>query len=374
MNDFTDTNSEAPATDDVAPVADADGPAAETSMEDDLSAAYDKLAAGEDISDDADGEGASTPPEGEQATDAIKPDDSTEVDSTQPAKTPDEQADVSAYWSDETRAKFAGLDEKAQTFVKDVIADQNADYTRKAQELAGFRQEATQVHEAIAPFTQNIQASGATPVQAIRALFQTEHVMRHGTPEEKAQQLQALADQYGVQLPSSNQDDLDIDDFDAPTVAPLKRELDEMRSKLAQSNQQLQQFQNQFQQQQSRQFGEAQTKAQAFIDAKADDGTLKHPHVEKVAPQMRALLMSGDLSLEQAYNTAVQANPELAAQVSREAQAREQAKKAAAAKRAVGDRRSQVRQSRDESTGRYIAPDNVEQAAADAYDQLASNG
>lgn len=202
---------------------------------------------------------------------------------------------------------------------KQYIVDRNAGVDRELAQRApavGFYEAMSSVFR---PHEGFLRAQGANPVQATQYLLDGYVTLMTGTPQQRQQVIRNLAQQAGLDLASVQGEAPQAD----PELEALRREIVQLR-------------QNQQQQVQSAQSAEQQT-LHAQIEAfKAQPG---HEHFEKVQKHMASLLMSGAAqSLNDAYDTACWANPEVRASLmaQRDAQAAEKRKKEAEdAKRAA---------------------------------------
>ena len=187
--------------------------------------------------------------------------------------------------------------------------------------LLSKAQFADQIQQAIEPYQNNLKTLGIAPPQAIQALMNADNVLRHGTPQQKAQMFSTLSQQYGVNLGEiSNLQQQPVD----PTVSMLQNELYSVRNEVMGWKQQQEAAQNQALLGEINTFAE---KAQFFEDAR---------------PTMIQLLNSGMAqNLEDAYNKALRLDESLSGKVQQSTQAqaeaakRESANKAAKAARAA---------------------------------------
>lgn len=174
---------------------------------------------------------------------------------------------------------------------------------------------------AIEPFAQTVRQLGVTPDVAVRELMAADHKLRYGTPAEKAQYFQYLAQSYGVDL-GSVQEQAQNQPYIDPTVAELQQRVQQLTGYIAQQESSKQQ--------------QADAVLNSEIAQFAADP--KNRHFESVKGHMAALLQAGHAtSLSDAYEQAVYANPNTRAAVLAEQQAAaraEAAKKAQAAKTA----------------------------------------
>jgi hypothetical protein len=230
------------------------------------------------------------------------------------------------HWSAADRAEFAGLDARARAFVLRRHKAMEADYTRKTQEVAASRKAADSILAVAKPYAQLIAAEGGTPETAFRALLSTAHRLRHGSPAEKSRELVGLARRFGVDLAHAA-------GFSASVAPSQAAALAEVTARQMHVEQQLQ---REARDRSAAQVAYRAREVKSFRNAKAKDGTLLHPHLQDVVPEMAALLGSGRASsLQEAYDRAVWANPTTRPRAGIPAAAGSPHKRAADAKRAA---------------------------------------
>lgn len=174
-----------------------------------------------------------------------------------------------------------------------------------------------------APYRETLANLKATPQDAISALLSTDHILRHGQPQEKAAMVSQIARQFGVSLE------------DIANVGPLQAQL------LAQA-QKLQSFESQqtqvLQQQAQRELDSLTSEVMKFSEG--------NEHFGAVSNEVYALLPgitqqfpneSAQQKLQRAYDIAIYANPTVRSALAAQQQA---AAKAEAQKKAIEARRS----------------------------------
>lgn len=186
-------------------------------------------------------------------------------------------------WSRDVSSKWDDLPAE----VKAEIHKRESDYHKGIEPYRQGAAIAQEMQQTIAPYLQNIQASGAHPMQAISHLLGVEHALRNGSPQEKAQKVAEIARDYGIDLQQ---------------IQPLPP-IDPQTQALIQQNQQLQQFQqNTLQQQNQAVMGEIE----------AFRANPENVHFEAVKDDMAHLLNAGRAgTLQDAYNTAVWMRPDI---------------------------------------------------------------
>lgn len=244
-----------------------------------------------------------------QAADAAAADPATAPTAPAEPPAPSEAPVVPAveapqHWAAVDKERFAKLPPDGQQFLLDRHKAMEGDYTRRMQEIAPLRKSVEQWQ----PYLQQL---GATPEQAFQALISAEYTLRQGTPEQKQQALQQLAQDYGITLGQTAQPA--ADEYVDPQVAALKQELEQIKAWKTSRDQAEHQMR---QQQQERETQTLQRQIEDFATAKDEAGAPAHPHFEAVKATMAALIGSGQApDLKAAYDMAVYANPSIRQQI-----------------------------------------------------------
>ena len=236
---------------------------------------------------------------------------------TEPAPEPPVWERPPASWKKDYHEVWQTADPK----LKEYAWQREEEMKKGLEPLLSKAQFADQIQQAIEPYQNNLKTLGIAPPQAIQALMNADNVLRHGTPQQKAQMFSTLSQQYGVNLSEIN--NLQQQPVD-PTVSMLQNELYSVRNEVMGWKQQQEAAQNQALLGEINTFAE---KAQFFEDAR---------------PTMIQLLNSGMAqNLEDAYNKALRLDESLSGKVQQSTQAqaeaakRESANKAAKAARAA---------------------------------------
>lgn len=229
-------------------------------------------------------------PEGEKVEDPVKP---------------EEELDAPAHWSLEDQEAFRALDGKSQNMLLDRSKAMEAAHTKRSQEIAPIR-------AVVQKWQPYIDKLGATPEQAVDALFAAEYTLRTGTEAQKRGALLKLANDYGIPL-GAPADGAKPDFMTAEVqkvVRPLEERVGVLQSQLSQRDMQTHQAQAAQAEEQVRQFREATTEA----------GQMAHPYYAEVETDMTRLaqaeLASGNTPvLQTLYETAIWANPTVRAKL-----------------------------------------------------------
>jgi len=276
-----------------------------------------------DAGDPADDDGIDLQVDLPAASDGGDGGDPAPADPADPAPAADPAApaaqalEVPKTWRADAAAKWSSIDPAVQA----EILKREEDIFKG---LEGYKADAglgRQFQQALAPYQQIFQQSGINPMQQVSELMRAHVALATGTPEQKQQFFQRLAQDYGVQLGGDAP-------YVDPQVAGLQKQLSDLQSRLM-----------------GRERQEATTMQQNLqreIDTFASDP--KHPHFDEVASDIAGLIRSGAAKdLADAYEKAVWANPvtraKEQARLTAEADAKratDAAAKAEAAKKALG--------------------------------------
>ena len=216
----------------------------------------------------------------------------------QSENTPIEQPEIKAPSSWKAEAKQAYIKaERGEALtpqeIKILTAEANrreSDFLKGIEEFKGHAHRARAFEQAISPYMQNIQRTGMDAPQAIQRLLHADNTLRNSDPVTKAQYLQQLAQEYGVDLGLAQQPQ-NID----PQTQYLMNQLNELRQ-----TQQL--WQNSLQQQE-------QVNANHEL---AQFATADKEHFDAVRNDMADLLESGKAqSLQDAYEMAIWMRPDI---------------------------------------------------------------
>lgn len=199
--------------------------------------------------------------------------------------------------------------------LKEYAWQREEEMKRGVEPLLSKAQFADQIQQAIEPYQNNLRTLGIEPPQAIKALMDADNVLRHGTPQQKAQMFASLSQQYGVNLQEiGNLQQQPVD----PTVSMLQNELYSVKNEVMTWKQQQEAAQN-----------------QALL-SEIDSFAQKAEFFEDARPTMIQLLNSGMAqNLEDAYNKALRLDESLSSKVQQSQQAQAEAAKREAANKAA---------------------------------------
>jgi len=239
-----------------------------------------------------------------------------------PADTSERSSDdYPATWKGEFKDKWEALDPA----IKAEVHRREGDMLKGLEQYRDYANYAQDVAKTFEPYNAEIKAAGTNQKQVLEAALNTMYILRSGSPTDKANELLALAQAYGVQLNDVNSVN---EQYEAgmplidPAVEELKRENQQILGFLQQSNREKQQ-------------AEVATYA-SELDKFADDPENKY--FDDVREEMARIFGSSqeELSLQEVYDNAVWANPVTREKLiveRRDTERRDAAEKAAGAKR-----------------------------------------
>lgn len=209
---------------------------------------------------------------------------------------------------------------KADPVLRDAFIRRSEEMHRGFEQFRSKAELGNAFEQAMAPFAATLQSVGIHPAQAFQRLLVADHSLRHGTPEQKTQMLLKIAGDYGIDLNAAQQYQAEQPQAD-PQVQGLQQQLQQLQAWVLQRNHQ----------DQVRQQASLNSEIAAF---RADPA---NKHFEAVKADMAGLLQSGvAMTLKDAYDRAIYANPAVRAMVLAEQQAA-----ADAARKADAERRAQ---------------------------------
>lgn len=193
-------------------------------------------------------------------------------------------------WTAEAKAEWANAPDKIRAEVLKREQDMHQALTRHDGELRLGRD----MKEIVSPYLPIIQAEGGTPQTAVRDLLNTAFVLRTGSQEQKRALILNTAKQYGVDLGIQEESE-----YVDPMLASLRQEIEQLK-RIANPQAVESRLRERFE-------GD---KIQSDIAAFAANPA--NVHFEAVKPIMGALLGSHQAKdLQEAYDMACNANPQI---------------------------------------------------------------
>ena len=212
-------------------------------------------------------------------------------------------------WKAETRAEWDKIPRKLQ----EEVIRREAEIDKKLSQVDEERQFGRKLKDVVNPYMPLINSANSTPEKAVQEMLNYAHILQTGTPSSKAQLLWSLAQRWGADMRITPQ-----------TAQQPAHQLQALTQELGTLKQQLAKQPEMFKQQQE------EAKLKSVIEAFASDP--KHPHYEKVRPVMASLLTSGVAeNMDDAYERACYADPEIRSSLAKEADAKRVAEKKAKA-------------------------------------------
>ncbi|MDB4351922.1 hypothetical protein OAA60_00650 [Porticoccaceae bacterium] len=173
------------------------------------------------------------------------------------------------------------------------------DYTKGLGEFRSRAQSFDSIEEVMKPYESLIKSEGGTPETVVGQMLNSAYVLRQGTQEQKVTLAIQMAQEYGFinelgsslvsgSLPAAPQQGLSPEQVEQIVNQRLEQERNQSATSSIESD------------------------IRSFQEAVAEDGTLKYPYFENVRGNMANILEtdSRGLTLEEAYNEALWANPD----------------------------------------------------------------
>lgn len=219
-------------------------------------------------------------------------------------------------WPKEMKEHFGSI----APDVQDYILQREADVSRVINQYSGKAKAYEQLAGVLSPYEPILKADGLEPVGVINGLMQTYQALRNGHPQQKAAAIAQLAQQFGVDLGQTSEDG------QQPGNSAYDPAIYDKLNRLEQEVLQRRHAEEQAQER------EVFTTIEQF--------RANAPHFEAVKAHMGALLANGVAKdMQDAYDQACYANPEVRATLLREQEAKRReaatARVAAARKAAV---------------------------------------
>lgn len=209
-------------------------------------------------------------------------------------------------WKPAAREKFAALDPA----IKAEIHRRESDFQAGQAQLLPDAQLGKGMRQVIEPYRMLIEAEGGTPERAVASLLRTAAIFRVGTPEQKLQSIAGIAQQYGIDLRG-----LVAQPNGQPNPNPQPQTFRDPRV-----DQILAQQQRTEAERQQRTQAEMETTVNRWMNEVDAQGNPTRPYISDVIGEMSALIpqikdanpsLTNAQALEEAYNRAIWAHPEI---------------------------------------------------------------
>lgn len=252
-------------------------------------------------------------PKGEAADEETK-DQPAEAEKEEPAPP---AIDPPASWSAAEKAHWAKLPREAQ----DAILRRESDVARGFQQKADEARAYEPLRQAISPHLTRITSRGQNPAELVKQLLDV-HAGLESTPYEV---FPVIARMYGIDLnriaPGEGAQAAMRDDGSNPMVSHLTQTVQQMQERLRQTEQFLTQ-------QQQAEIAAHQARATQEFNAFTEKASTEYPHFETVRHEMGKLIEAGiSTTLQDAYERAVWARPEIRQRIQEDQRKAEEAKR-----------------------------------------------
>jgi hypothetical protein len=208
-------------------------------------------------------------------------------------------------WPDEIKEVYNSLPPEARKAMLDgIYKPMQRSYTTATQEMAQLRQQINPVLEAMNQYRADFERAGVNPVEAFRSqLAWAAHLQRVGAE-------QGLADMQAAYGLGEQQAAGQENQYLTPTERNLKQQIDALQQQI--HGHQEYSVQQQQQQHINAQRQEIQSVIQNFVNEKAEDGSPKHPHVDKVASNIAGIIRGGLITRADEYGNPVSMRDQIA--------------------------------------------------------------
>jgi hypothetical protein len=198
-------------------------------------------------------------------------------------------------YTPEGKAEFS----KASPALQREILKREADFHKGVESYKQAANYAQTMYRAIQPYEQTIKSWGVTPDVAVKALFEADRKLTHGTPQEKIQAFASLAKGYGIDLSQG-----------LPEVQPVDPNLQYMLTNQQRLEQELRRVQEQNQQIAA----VAAQREQEELNRTIEQAKQNKPHFDELRYEIGTLLQAAidrgqPITLDQAYEAALWQSP-----------------------------------------------------------------
>ena len=197
-------------------------------------------------------------------------------------------------WRPAAKNKWAELD----PVIRDEIKKREQDAINGSNMLKDRAEKFDSIENVMKPYEQIIRAEGGTPETVVEAMLNSAYILRQGSMQQKVQMTMQMAQQYGF-----------INELGAlltQGVAPAQQQ----QPGLSPQDVERMVEQRLASQAQERETSSLVEQVEQFSSAVNEDGSLKHPYFENVRGMMASIVEANDISLADAYERAIWADPE----------------------------------------------------------------
>jgi len=211
-------------------------------------------------------------------------------------------------WKKEAKGEWNNI----PLHIRQEVHKREMEVQKVLQETAPVRQFAEQFQQTITPYMARLQSQGASPMQAVEALFRADYTLSSAPKGQRAAYMAKLIKEYDVDIVALDEALAGVVPSQSQGQAPDIQAL---------VQQQLQQALAPIMQREQQQRQQAQEQINHTVESMALDP--KYPYFDEVRMDMADLIDSRakrgiDLSLEDAYAMATRMNPEVYAQIGRQ--------------------------------------------------------
>lgn len=216
------------------------------------------------------------------------------------------------------------------------IKKRETDYQKGIGQYKSMAETGSRLMNEIQPYMAQIRAEGGSPETAVRTLFNTAYQLRQGSPQERGKLVMQIAQQYGADIsPWMGQGQQQGSEQGQPIQQVVQQLMQPYVQRIDQFTTQQQSAQQRMQQEQEQRTSQ---EIEAFRSATDEKGQAKHVYFDNVRGVMGSLLANGDAqSLDQAYEMACRAHPEVSKAMSAEQRTRDEAQRLEEARRKAED-------------------------------------
>lgn len=219
-----------------------------------------------------------------------------------------------ASWSHSAKSRWNELPPE----IKQEVSKRELDMTRGMTKIDDERRFAKEMLSSVQPYQALIQSEGSNAPQYVSQVLNTIYTLRTASQWQKQQVWNALAQQFGIESPQAQQQN------DQQAANPYD-------NRIAQLERQLQMQQQEAERQQQEALQQQHAQALNMIEAFRNDPANKY--FDNVRTVMGALMQSGEAKdIKEAYDMAINARPDIRAQLQADQKAKQDAEAAKALK------------------------------------------
>lgn len=206
-------------------------------------------------------------------------------------------------WSAKGKAEFT----KLPPHIQDEVLKREDDFHKGIETYKEKAEYGDKIRQIVQPYEPAIRAKNSTPEQTVQNMLQTAYQLEVGSPQDKANLLLQVAQQYGA----------DFETMKGALSGEQTQQKDPYIQQLEQEVQNLKQnFQSQSQAAQQQKMAEAYSSIDAFRNEVDETGNPKHLYFDDVREDMANMIEAAErsgkqLSLQDAYDAAIWSRPDL---------------------------------------------------------------